>query len=167
MNFIPRENSVEIGNWQVEHLKIFESFAEIYKNGDDQTKKLLKGSLSQITHDEKLGLITTSNKCVAGYKGLLYILPDGNAYTCPNVVYVEDKLGNIFVNSLQEIVHNTFTLHENLKSFSGLYQCAGERKLYLNNNDFIRLNFLEEFSKLFIRDSDSTENLSFCYNRNF
>ncbi len=167
LNFIPRENAINIEDWQVPHLRIYESFAKIYLQGDKQTKKLLTGSLPEIKINEKEGCIATSKECVAGYKGLLYILPDGNVFTCPNVVFSDNKLGNVKENSLQEIIDNTEQLHKNLKSFSGQYQCTGERKLYLKNNDLIRLRLLDEFADLLKSDSENENKLSYCYNRNF
>lgn len=167
LNFIPRENAVDIEDWQVPHLRVYEVFSEIYKKGDKQTKTLLTGSLPELKINEKEGYISTSNECVAGYKGLLYILPNGNAFTCPNVVFSDNKLGNVKENSLQEIIENTKQLHENLKSCSGQYQCSGERKLYSLNNDLVRLKLLKEFANTLTSDSKNEDKLSHCYNRNF
>lgn len=167
LNFIPRGDAVNIKDWQVSHLRVYEKFTKIYKQADEQTKALLTGSLPEIKINEKEGCITTSNECVAGYKGLIYILPNGNVFTCPNVVFSDDILGNVNENSLQEIIDNTKQLHNKLQSFSGQYQCTGERKLYLNNNDLERLRSLNEFSDLLKSFSKNEDKLSYCYNRNF
>jgi len=167
LNFIPRENAVDIEDWQVPHLRVYETFAEIYKNGDQQTRTLLNGCLPEIKFNEKEGYVSTSNECVAGYKGLLYILPNGNVFTCPNVVFSEDKLGNVNENSLHEIMINTELLHKSLKSFSGQYQCSGERKLYIKNNDKVRLKLLNKFSQTLSSTNKVPDKLSYCFNRNF
>ena len=169
LNFVPHENSADIKDWQESQLAIYEAMAKVYIDGDSQTKQMLAGSLPDIITNEQDGSIAISDECVAAYKGLLYVLPNGNVCTCPNVTFAESVLGNIKENSLQEIVENTTRLHEALKSCSGQFICSGEKKLYLDTKDFARLENLKKLQDTlakFIQNKES-EKLSFCYNRNF
>ena len=169
LNFVPHENSVNIKDWQETQLAIYEAMANVYLNGDNQTKRMLTGSLPEIITKEKDGSIAISDECVAAYRGLLYVLPNGNVCTCPNVTFAESVLGNIKANSLPEIFENIKKLHDGLKLFSGQFLCSGERKLYIDTKDNIRLANLKILQETLAKSlqSNEQEKFSYCFNRNW
>jgi len=169
LNFVPHENSADIKDWQESQLAIYEAMAKVYMDGDSQTKQMMAGSLPDIITKEKDGSFAISDECVAAYRGLLYVLPNGNVCTCPNVTFAESVLGNIKENSLQEIVENTKKLHEALKSYSGQFICSGEKKLYIDTKDSVRLENLKKMQETLAKEiqNSNQEKLSYCFNRNW
>ncbi len=170
LNFIPRGNGSTLRNWQLPHLELYERLEELYRNGNEQTKKMLAGSLPDIKCRE-IYYCSTSRECVAGYRGLLYITPNGSTFTCPNVVYPNTSLGNVFNQNLKGIMWNVEELYNRLKVYSGIYLCTGERMLYEMEKDMFRLKSLRALQtyldKSYLNHILKPLSISYCFNRNW
>ena len=159
--FIPRGNGANFASHQISHFEHFLAIKELYDKVDEKEKKLLTGSLPDLICNG----CKFSNECTAGYRGLLYILPNGDVYPCPNTVYPEFRLGNILKATLKAILFNSISVYEKLKQFRGYGVCEGEKIYYLTNNrDKISL---EEFSKYLKENFTGNFLNSYCYNRNW
>ena len=103
---------------------------QLYREGDERRRELLTGNYAHILDLEEQG-VCTSCECVAGYKGLFYITPDGNVYSCPNLVSNSLALGNFLETSLDEIHEvNVEKLYEDRiqsDDTDDRYLCRGER----------------------------------------
>lgn len=78
----------------------------IYESGDSRIKEMLSGSIIDIINRVASGQFRCL-ECVAGYKGLLYILPDGSVYSCPNTVLPDFCAGNIKEIGIKGAVEST------------------------------------------------------------
>ena len=77
----------------------YEWLSALWSSASEDHKRLLYGSLPEL-----LGRTdTTLKECVAGYVGLLYVLPDGAAYSCPRLVHSDLAAGNVSGGSLNEV----------------------------------------------------------------
>lgn len=166
LTLVPKGNATDIEDWQVEHVQVFEKIKTIYNSSDCNTKIMLEGTIQDIRNKEINGLIATSHECVAAYKGLLYIVQNGDVFSCPNLVFDDCKLGNIKDNSIAEIFNKTNELYSKLTCHSGKYVCSGERKLYINTGNTKKKKSLDDFQQYTDMSSFQGEELSFCYNRN-
>lgn len=171
LSFIPRGIGSGFCQFQVPHFEVYRQLDAIYKNGDGKTKELLTGSLPHIKHHEALGRCQTSGECVAAYRGLLYITPNGNTYTCPNIVFPEFSVGNIFRQSLKEISENLKALRQELRNHNRPYTCTGEKILYEKNDDVENQVSLKNFQNNCENTGEEKSNngvlMSYCYNRNY
>ncbi len=77
----------------------FEWLQSLYSSVPDDSRHLLHGSLTELLEraDEAL------KECVAGYTGLMYILPDGAVYSCPRLVHSDVLIGHLEKQSLDEV----------------------------------------------------------------
>ena len=171
LNFIPRGNGSNLRDWQLPHLDLYETLEELYKSGDGQTKIMLAGSLPEIKYQETCKSCPTSGECVAAYRGLLYITPDGYVFTCPNTTYPDTCLGNILNQSLREIMENVKELYGRLKAKSGAYICTGEKMLYEREEDIPCLKSLHGLQdspdKIGLTYKTNPLSMSYCFNRNW
>ncbi len=171
--FVPKGFGQDIRRWQLPHRVAYERLRECYLALPEDKRTLLAGSLPDIIANEKGGYLVVASECVAAYRGLLYIKPDGYAYTCPNLEAKQFSMGNVNLQSLRTILDGIPKLYDTLHSDrkSDRYICMGERKLYEQSRDASNLLSLTE-----IRDdiSPSTferaaklEMKSFCVSRNW
>lgn len=171
LNLIPRGKGSELRNWQVKHIEGYKKLERIYKEGDDTIKKMLSGSLPDIKHRELLEGRMPSSECVAAYRGLLYIIPNSSAFTCPNIVFPNTDLGNVLSQSLKEILDNIIRLYNRVKVHSGAYLCAGEKELYEMEGDMSRLKSLhslqDNIDKSCLPYKLNSSPVSYCFNRNW
>ena len=168
LNFIPRGSGSNLKNWQLPHLELYERLDEHYMRGDDQIKEMLAGSLPEIKHREKVEGCPTLGECVATYRGLLYITPDGSVFTCPNVTYPDTCLGNVFHQNLKDIMENGKNLYDHLGVHGGAYLCTGEKMLYEREEDMPCLKSLHALrDKLEETQSANLPSVSYCFNRNW
>ena len=84
--------------------QMVETLFDIYDSGDDSTKSILAGSLPHIITEMKEG--KCGRECVAGYKGLLYVKPDGKTFPCPDTVDGRFLAGNINSSSVEELMNS-------------------------------------------------------------
>jgi len=170
LNFIPRGRGSNLQNWQVPHLKLYEKLEEIYKNSNGQIKNKLAGSLPDIKYREIYKGCHPSQECVGGYRGLLYITPDGSVFSCPNAVYPDVCLGNIFNQNIKEILDNIENVYTQLKVHGEAYICTGEKILYEIEGNELGLKSLrslqDRLSKMY-QNSKESVSVSYCFNRNW
>jgi MoaA/NifB/PqqE/SkfB family radical SAM enzyme len=173
LSFVPRGFGSTFGDFQIPHLEAYHVLNTIYENLDDEKKELLSGSLSHIKYHEAHSLSRTSCECVAAYRGLLYITPNGEAYACPNLIYPEYSLGNIYKNSIQDITNEVPVLYEKVKNYGDAYVCIGEKIGYQRNSERRRHCMLMAAKNEFVVREGSARNIadstriSYCYNRNW
>jgi MoaA/NifB/PqqE/SkfB family radical SAM enzyme len=170
LSFIPRGSGSSFRTIQVPHNELYSQLDNFYKI-DNQTKTILTGSMPDIKYREKFKGCSTSEECVAAYRGLFYITPDGSIFTCPNITFADQSIGNAHKQNLREISKNHSTLYRQIKSHSGAFLCTGEKMLYEKSNNVSCLHMLNEFQeKLPPKSFDlKAESLltSYCFNRNW
>lgn len=159
--FIPRGNGTNFASHQISHFEHFFTLKEVYDKGSEKERTLLTGSLPNLLCNN----CKFSNECTAGYRGLLYILPNGDVYPCPNTVWLEFKIGNIFKEDLKIILSKSSQIYKKLRYFSGYGICEGEKILYSTGNK--NNAFLEQFSEYLKENFVGKSIISYCYNRNW
>lgn len=100
--FNPEGQSRENKSLRLPPLKAYEVTRDVYDKGDESTKSLLCGTLPDIKAIEEQKDEGTC-ECVAGYKGLYYISPTGDTYSCPALMAKGYKIGNIESESIVDI----------------------------------------------------------------
>lgn len=155
LKFIPKGFGQSIEEWAVDNTLYNQRMIELYETASSEAKELLAGNLGYIVAQEKHGSCA-SCECVGGYKGLLYIVPNGDVFYCPNLIEPELRLGNVQADSLFELHENTLDqLYYRIKQYNDQrYQCKGE---------LLRQKAIFTESQL---DSHKG-NISYCYSRNF
>lgn len=168
LNFVPKGIGFNLRNWQVPHVEIYKRLKEIYDNSDNETKRMLAGNLPYIKSKEVLNGYSTAKVCVAGYRGLLYITPDGSVFPCPNITFSDYSIGNVINQSLEEILDNMENIRYHLSTHYKPYICAGEKILYETVNDTQRLKYIYELSDL-LDDGEGKdgEAVAYCFSRNY
>jgi len=171
ISLVPKGRGSSFCRFQIPHLEVYRHLENIYQNADRDTQNLLAGSLPHIKFQEFSGQCLTSKECVATYRGLFYITPDGNVYTCPNMIFPEFSVGNVYEQSLRELSKNLNIIYQKLKNYSEPYTCSGEKILYKKNDDIENLFSLksvqESFTNIQKDESGSDILMSYCYSRNF
>lgn len=171
ISLVPKGRGSSYCRFQIPHLEVYRHLEIIFQNSDRDTKDLLVGSLPHIKSQEFLSQCLTSKECVAAYRGLFYITPDGNAYTCPNMVFPEFSVGNVFGQSLRELSKNLKINYQKLEKYSASYTCCGEKILYEKNDDienqFSLKSVHERVANTQENKSSSDILMSYCYSRNF
>ncbi len=105
---------------------------EVYREADEATRRLMAGSLPDIVEREARGELIAAAECVAGYRGLFYIKPDGSTFTCPNLEDAKFSVGNVKEQSLSVLHHKLKDLYAKLRrsAVNDRYICTGERIKY-------------------------------------
>nr|VFK62367.1 MAG: Radical SAM superfamily enzyme, MoaA/NifB/PqqE/SkfB family [Candidatus Kentron sp. TUN]VFK71720.1 MAG: Radical SAM superfamily enzyme, MoaA/NifB/PqqE/SkfB family [Candidatus Kentron sp. TUN] len=167
LSFVPKGYGEKLELLTPDPSHVYEMVNGVWDDGNEQVKKLLAGSLSDIFYREKCGLCT-SVECVGGYRGLLYIVPDGTTYSCPNLNYPDLEAGNILRSPLVDI-HEA--LHDRVyKKISvpqgkntNRYQCKGIKYIPRVKNYADSIEILQK-RKDNINDA---MDYSYCFSRNF
>jgi MoaA/NifB/PqqE/SkfB family radical SAM enzyme len=166
LNFVPKGVGEQMSYKRPAPLKVFKRVHGVWENGDKRVRELLSGSLSDILHEESHG-ICTSNECVGGYKGLLYIVPDGTSYSCPNLDYINLSVGNIMTSKLCEI-YNRLGSSDFMKAIDAKsktprrYSCQGDSSI----THYSALE-ITPFNANSTTNDQCTRATSYCYSRNF
>lgn len=130
LSFIPKGYGAELSDYRPDPLDVFNRIQSIWENGDDKIKSMLAGSLSDILQEEACGNCTAT-ECVGGYRGLFYIVPNGDVYSCPNLNFPQLKVGNIMESSCAELMDTK--VYEKVRTESGdtseRFLCKGEKFL--------------------------------------
>ena len=85
---------------RVRDVIVLRKLIEIYES-DPEILKLVPGSL-EAKYISSICLLSKCNNCGVGSTTLL-IQPNGDLYPCPNNINLKMRLGNIFVDSFNEI----------------------------------------------------------------
>lgn len=103
---------------------------QLYVQGNETRRRLLAGNYAHIFDLERNG-VQSSHECVAGYKGLFYVTPDGDVYSCPNLIATKLRVGNFLERPLVEIhdegLDKLYGSHLNSPDIDDRYLCRGER----------------------------------------
>jgi MoaA/NifB/PqqE/SkfB family radical SAM enzyme len=82
--------------------RMLEALNGIYDRGDTRTRELLEGSLADALSRMRAG--EYGKGCVAGFRGLLYIAPDGSAFSCPSTACGDYRAGDIRESSVGQLM---------------------------------------------------------------
>ena len=102
LSFNPKGYGKQMASLAPDANQVFRHVDKVWETGDRRVRRLLAGSLSDILHAESCGSCT-SPECVGGYRGFLYIVPNGIAYSCPNLTYSGLEAGTILQSTLRSI----------------------------------------------------------------
>ena len=94
----------------------FDMVQEIYETVQPSLRSLLAGSIPDLISQNGCQL----SECIVGYAGLYYVLPDGETYSCPNLVHSDFSAGNISRETIAD-VHDrmkTSAFYERVPSFA-------------------------------------------------
>jgi radical SAM protein with 4Fe4S-binding SPASM domain len=171
LSFVPRGLGSAFAQFQVAQGEVYERLQAIFLESDPDTRQVLAGSLPHVKFRETHHGYRTSCECVAAYRGLFYITPNGDAYACPNVVFPEFSVGNVLRQTLRELSDKLRTLHRRLANVNRPYTCAGEKLLYNKTNDLENRLRLTNLEKRLVSEQDSrvdsVPRVSYCYSRNY
>jgi radical SAM protein with 4Fe4S-binding SPASM domain len=110
--------------------KLHSLLSRLYCEGSEQRRRLLAGNYAHILDLERQG-VQTANECVAGYKGLFYITPEGDVYSCPNLVGTSLRVGNYLETPLVELhdrgLDQLYRSRLHNPDLDERYLCRGER----------------------------------------
>lgn len=154
-----------------DHSQTHDVVHSAFLDGDDATKRMLAGSLSHILERERKG-VCASCECVAAYRGLLYVTPNGSAYSCPNLLGEKHLLGNVTNDTVDSLMARLPGLYSTLRSDgkNDSFVCAGERRYYeeTNNSDaLLSLDNLQVALQAVHSTRQHSELVSYCVSRNF
>ena len=157
-----RDNDIGIPNLE----KVLSQVGRAINNG---ARDLLEWSVEDMI--QKLGSGEyTCNGCTAGFKGLAYITPDGNVYSCPNTVLEEFKLGTI--EQTPEEWFDSKNARRLRKIHEGRLICKGELEEYKNQPQSMKKVvdseevIKREIDKV-VKTSDEKKLIALCFNRNY
>lgn len=169
---VPKGYGAALRQTQAPHLDIHRALAAIYRNGDEETKRLMVGGLPDIQEEERRDTLAACAECVAGYRGLFYIKPDGSVYSCPNLEQARFAIANVHQDSLNDASDRLWSLHSRLRSaqVDDRYVCSGERIKYEDGGDHFNRESLSNLRNQLSAHrhvaAESAE-VAFCVSRNW
>lgn len=167
LSFVPKGYGEEVSFWRPNPIEVFERIHSIWESGDEIVRRLLAGSLSDILHTESCGTCTSS-ECVGGYCGLLYIVPDGTAYSCPNLNHPGLEAGNVLKSTLKDVHNDLPKVYSKVRTpedeTKDRYICKGEKHI-LNSQEYLDVSVAQLLQKAGVTNSHS--GMSYCFSRNF
>jgi radical SAM protein with 4Fe4S-binding SPASM domain len=128
---VPKGYGAEMGDaGRPDPEALHQRLRQLYLQGDENRRRLLAGNYAHIFDLERNG-VQSSHECVAGYKGLFYVTPEGDVYSCPNLLAAKLRVGNFLERPLIEIHDKGLDLlyrsHLNSPDIDDRYLCRGER----------------------------------------
>jgi radical SAM protein with 4Fe4S-binding SPASM domain len=161
---------------QVSQVALHRRLDAIYRAADGPVRDLMAGSLSHIISRASAG-VAPRHECTAGYRGLFYITPEGDVFTCPNITSAEFSLGNVYRESLLDMMSRLSDLRSKIqplgRHYGDRYLCTGERLLYEQTSDNVNLGNLVQLQSHCEGQVDTSTNLpptadrAYCVSRNF
>lgn len=168
---VPKGFGTALRARQLQHTDVLARINDIYQSLPSSQRKLLAGSLADIREDERRGLLVAAHECVAAYRGILYVKPNGDAFTCPNLETSQYRIANITKVGLRDTLDRLDALYQRLHAdqVSDRYICMGERKLYESLGLRQPSSELVTVSDLPSADlpSPKATNVGFCVSRNW
>lgn len=169
---VPKGYGGALRSTQADHFDIHRALEIEYQKGDAETRRLMAGGLPDIHAQEKTGMLQTCSECVAAYRGLFYIKPDGTAYTCPNLEEPKFAVSNVYRESLLHASDRLTLLFKNLERarVNDRYVCTGEREKYASLADVANLASLARLQVGIARDispQQEAPETAFCVSRNW
>ena len=168
LSFVPKGYGTKLVGYRPDPLKVFNRIHAIWENEDDEVRAMLAGSLSDILQQEVCGNCTAT-ECVGGYRGLFYIVPNGDVYSCPNLSFPHLKAGNIMEASCAELMDNVqMKIYENIRTeFAEIHDrflCKGE-KFLPHSAEYLKTEFATMQMKLGVNGNGN--GMVCCFSRNF
>jgi radical SAM protein with 4Fe4S-binding SPASM domain len=161
---------------QVSQAELHQRLDAIYQTAGDDVRDLMVGSLPHILNRARAG-VAPAHECTAGYRGLFYITPEGDTFTCPNITRPEFSLGNVYRESLLDMMGRLNALRYEIKPRPGQhgdrYLCTGERLLYETTGDGRNLANLVQLQSRCDEQLNATKSSApagsraYCVSRNF
>lgn len=173
---------------------LHDMLARLYEEGGERRRRLLAGNYAHIIDLERAG-VQSSCECVAGYKGLFYVTPEGDVYSCPNLIAADLRVGNFLERPLANIHDEGLDLLYDSRvrssSVDDRYLCRGERlakpgvshatatagvrSLPVLSGALAKSNDYpapaRRLQEILLRDGQAkpwkTEGASYCFSRNF
>lgn len=169
---VPKGYGATLRQNQASHLEIHQRLAIVYNEGDSDTRRLMAGGLPDIQHYERSAQFATCSECVAGYRGLFYIKPDGSVYSCPNLEQAHFSVANVYTDSLQVASDRLWKVHHKLRAMEtdDRYICSGERIRYEEAMDTTNIENLAVLRATLSKEMPLCEQASkvaFCVSRNW
>ena len=168
LSFVPKGYGAELSDYRADPIEVFRKVHSFWQDGDDKIKSMLAGSLSDILEQEACGSCT-SIECVGGYRGLFYIVPNGDVYSCPNLNIHELKVGNMMESTFNELIEKVNEkVYKKVNTVAGetrdRFLCKGE-KFMPKFSEFLRTRLGN--NKKRIKWKKNGKILSWCFSRNF
>jgi MoaA/NifB/PqqE/SkfB family radical SAM enzyme len=175
LTFMPKGFGQQMKCRHIRHLVVHRVLEKLYDDGDVQTKGILAGSIPDILQSERQEGNFASHECVAGYRGLLYIKPDGSAFTCPNLEEQQFSVGNVKRDTLYNILGGLATLRRRIRAeeTNDRFLCTGERLKYQQSEkSSAGLAWLKELQRELEEKarpaaSSSGAGIAYCVSRNY
>lgn len=170
---VPKGFGAALRTQQMDHSDIHRRLAEVYPSLPADGRELMAGSLPDILDGQRSGRWQAAHECVAGYRGLLYVKPNGAAFTCPNLEDTRFAIGNVNSEPLRAILAAVDGLYARLHDdgASDRFICMGERKLYEKLSDVAGLGKLLHLQTRVAYeinpDVGTGQVTSFCVSRNW
>ena len=168
LSFIPKGYGTALADYRPDPLEVFGRIHSIWENGDDEVRAMLAGSLSDILQQEVCDNCTAI-ECVGGYRGLFYIVPNGDVYSCPNLNFPQLKNGNIMESSCTELMESVNgQVYEKIRTTpcetSDRFLCKGE-KFLPQSADYMRTKFAGLQREL--AQNRNGNGMACCFSRNY
>lgn len=169
LSFEPKGNGETMSSGSPDVVDVFRRINAIWENADDRVRGMLVGSLSDIRESELSGM-PTSGECVGGYRGLLYVVPDGTVYSCPNLNRRDLQAGDVHRAHLREIhKRGLSTVYCRIASPAGTtsdkYVCKGTR--FLDSCSATAQPRRDLAPQSMFEGTHCIGGVSYCFNRNW
>jgi MoaA/NifB/PqqE/SkfB family radical SAM enzyme len=178
VNFLPfvtKGFGEQIQHLQMPQSEVARSLHTFYQAAPQYLRKMLAGSAPDLLNIERAGEAILSHECVAAYRGLFYIKPDGSAFTCPNIERSDYSVGNVKSMTLRQLSDRLANLHRRLRTSRGddTLICIGESLLYEHRKDKPALANLSAMQRDVLalrapnREATREPATAYCISRNF
>ncbi len=155
LKFIPKGFGLSLEDWEVDSVLYNQRMIDVYEAASPEVRRVLSGNLGYVIEQEKCGT-GTSCECVGGYKGIFYIVPNGDVFSCPNLTNRELRIGNVHTNTLYDLHENSVNLvYNKIRQYKNVS--------YLCKEEILKRKQVETAYEL----DTFKEGASYCYSRNF
>lgn len=156
-------------------LEMFRGIEKINAAGSNGRRNLLTGTMADIlVREAETGQGTC--ECVAGYKGLYYVTPQLEVFSCPNLMDPKFSVGNLSEVSLREIHHkrigDLYRRLPKLETDASDYTCKGAVDFYRRTGQLEMVESSKSYNrylnmriqKTTLKEYDAS--MAYCFSRN-
>ena len=105
LTFVPSGFGADIIERTPSLVAVYKRLTELYQAGGPTVRRLMYGSYPHMVAMHNSGERAMSlGDCIGGYRGMTYITPAGDVFSCPNLVCKSLSFGNIQQQALREII---------------------------------------------------------------
>lgn len=168
--YVPKGIGLQMLNRRARPRTLHEILLDVYSSLPHADRLMLAGSLAHIVHVGETPGMAPAHECTVGYRGLLYVTPEGNTFSCPNLLLPEHRLGNVHEDSLRDILDRCPSLRLKLhrpEANSDRFICTGERVLYEKRGDRSLVAGLQELQASMSQSVAHDGEIAYCVSRNF